>query len=323
MSSLTELLKRLSEAAQQPGALERVGAAFNRGAEQPGTFLKGRTLGDTPERLAAQFDWHPPREMGPSYYGLDNPADPSQRAYVKVLDRAGLKKYFDEEVVMGPNGISPFLERSDGLAPHPDQRFHIYDTAPLESSSGAGTRVYPVLYGTTLLRPNTYNIKGLLSGDNAHRNNYNLASMIMRRPDAGERLLASPEQFQHLKVDPVQLRTAGPDAQVGALQAEGALQLLRRLDASAGRSRADRSQFMLDLPARLGSSRPPTDTMRLAQQLRSEPNSSLRTIGPKSMRQFGIVQDVLEGRPVNPGAFRGLEYAGGGLVQAGCACRST
>lgn len=319
-----ELMARLLERLNEPGALERVGAAFNRGAELPGTFQRGRTLGDTPERLASQFDWSTPTpKYGDRNLYLPTPEDPTVGAHIKTHDRKSLEDYWAKELGIGStNGVSPYLR--PGALPDDANLFHLYDTQPLTASSRQGSRAYPTLYGNTLLTPGAYNVKGTLTGSNAHRNNYALASMIMRRPDAGERLLASPEQFVHLPMGDkgvAQLRRAGPDYQVGALQGEGALQLLRRLG-TASELNPGLRVLADEVPQWARSSTNPQTAERLGVGLRrADDTPSMWTVGPKSLRKLGIVQDALDESPVDPGAFRGLEFRQGGAVSPLASCR--
>lgn len=323
MSALADLLFQLTEAAKSPGALERVGSAFNKGAALPGTFERGRGLADTPERLAAQFDVGAPESLGMGVTRFGNPKDPgSGGVLTEIKDIDELRSYLRGENALGMSGG---FENPGSL---PSQaKFHLYDTAGLGNSTGVGKGMYPNLYAHTLADPNAYNVKAGLSGDNSHRVNYNLASMIMRRPDAGKRLLTSHSQFEHLlnDVEPVRFRTESPDYQVGALQSEGALQLLRRLGTAAKQhAGGPTQQYIEDLPGRLSSQMPKESIEALARRLRAQSNSmSLRTIGPASMRKFGIVQDALQGRQISPAAFRGLEFKGGGPVHAPtCTCRT-
>lgn len=317
---LAEVLARMMEAARGPGALERVGAEFNRGAKLPGTYERGRALADTPEGLATQFDWNTPKVVSQGYdlvLGFPEPGGEGIMATLQAMGKPGADKYWKEELggMVGHNGLEPFLR--PGVLPD-DARFHLYDTQAL-NNSGAGKRVYPVLYGNTLIDPGAYNIKAGLTGDNSHRANYNLASMIGRRPDSGERLLTSPEQFPMLEADPVKLRLAGPDVQMGTLQTEGALQALRRmLTASKKLADGQTKQLLEDLPGRLGTHMSPQDIEFLAKRMRGYlPNdTSLRTLGPSALRKLAITQDVLNERPVNPAAYRKLEFRSGGLAQA-------
>ena len=327
MSGLPEQLARLLEAARAPGALERLGAVFNRGAEQPGTFQRGRYFADSPEGLASQFDWNPPQPMGYTKLGAKVTRFPSpiEHGTGGVIDEYDdLDKLRLQLAGEGQLGMSGGFENAGTLSPL--AKYHLYDTQSLTNSSGAGTRAYPTMYGYTLLDPKAYNIRAGLSGDNAHRINYNLASAIMRRPGAGRNLLTSHSQFEMLpETEPVRFRTDSPDAQVGTLQAEGALQLLRRLKSTAAQyAPGDTRNFVERLPGRVSSDMDPRSVGDLAGELRSRINNrSVGTIGPASLRRFGITQDALLGRPVDPEAFRGLEFKFGGRVpghSASCGC---
>jgi hypothetical protein len=313
VSALTALMEALLSKATARGGQDAVGRAFLEGAERAGTFERGREFAKTPEGLAAQFDFGKAEPMTgqPSTVKVPDPQNHGAAAYMFANDQGGLRdlaKMYEGQ----PNGVQPFLDAGN----LPDAKFYNFDTGSFEQGSGAGTRAYPTLYGNVLNEPGAMNIKDSLSGPNAYRNNYALASAIMRQPDAGSRLLASPEQFQHLPVDVTALRTAGPQAQVGALQIEGALQTLRRLNSASVQG----ARGLDNLPSMLSSTMRPDQLAQAVAALRASTSQSTRPIGPKALRRLGIVQDVLNGREVDPAAFKRLEFKAGGLAQLSCNC---
>lgn len=318
MSALTALIEALARAAGESGGkgADKVGAEFLSGAARPGTFQRGRDFAQTPEGLAQQFDWgklEPLMSNGradPNTLRAFDPNDPTSAAFVFKMTPEEVKRYsarLTED--KGTNGYTPFVEA--GL---PEGEYHSYDTGAFTAGSGAGKRAYPSLYGNTLLTPDAFNIKDMLTGANAYRNNYALGNAIMRQPNAGERLLASPEQFQHLPVDVAALRTAGPERQVGSLQTEGALQTLRRLNTAAGQVSPALSHTLQNLPLSLTSSMSPSDLQAAFNAIQASRSTSLQNVGPAALRKLGIVQDVLTGRPVDPTAFKQLEFKEGGLA---------
>lgn len=322
MSALTELIELLTKrAADNAGAgIDKVGREFLDGAARPGTFERGRDFAKTPEGLAAQFDWGTPERFisGRDHLRLSAPEDPTSAAFMFKMPFEDMMKYSEAlKKNNDTNGYQPFLDRGD--LPK-GANYYSFDTGPLTEGSGQGKRAYGALYGNLLNDPLAYNVKDTLTGPNAYRNNYNLGSAIMRAPDAGSRLLASPEQFQHLPVDVAALRHQGPQRQVGSLQTEGALQTLRRLRTAGESQQGSRLGPRLEeAVGRLNSSMSPEDAKRIATMIRELNMRSTAPIGPGALRKLGIVKDSLEGREVNPAAFRRLEFKRGGLAQA-CDC---
>lgn len=319
MSVLTELMEYLVKAAGEHAgtAVDKVGAEFLSGAAKQGTFQRGREFAKTPEGLAAQFDWSAPQAGRSSdVKTFLDPNDPATKTVMFGNSLDDLKRY-DAMLRKNKEGsvYAPFLERGD--LP-PDATYWGFGTSELSRGSGAGTRAYPAMYGNVLSDPNAYNIKGGLTSSNAYRNNYALANAIMRDPKAGERLLASPEQFQHLAVNPAELRHSGAERQVGALQTEGALQTLQRLSAGFDKTgNMALRQKLLDLTDSLGSNISPADLQDAVNAVRAGALTNptdLGSIGPGALKKLGIVQDVVNGRPVDPRVYRGLEFSSGGAV---------
>lgn len=325
MSALTELIAALSRAAGESGgkALDKVGADYLSGAAQRGTFQRGREFAKTPEGLAQQFDWSVPKELDPGLPGsakrLGDPNDPTSAAWMFPMTHEELSRYGQSMSRDGKqNGYTPFTEKNA----LPQGNYYTFDTGSFKGGTGTGKKAYPTLYGNVLADPEGFNIKDSLTGANAYRNNYNLANAIMRQPNAGERLLASPEQFKHLPVDVSDFRTAGPERQIGTLQTEGALQTLQRMqNAAAWRPDSPMGKALGDLPGKLYSGMSPADLQAAYATLKGADSSGLDSIGPGALRKLGIVQDSLLGHTVDPSAFRGLEFKEGGLATAHrCGC---
>lgn len=321
MSALTELIELLSKRAGESAGkgIDKVGREFMDGAARPGTFERGRDFAKTPEGLASQFDWGVPEKFiwDSDHLRLSAPEDPTSAAFMFKMPYEDMAKYSEAlKKHNDTNGYQPFID-AGGLPK--DASYYSFDTGPLTEGSGQGKRAYGALYGNVINDPNAYNVKDTLTGANAYRNNYNLGSAIMRAPDAGTRLLASPEQFQHLPVDVAALRTAGPQRQVGSLQTEGALQTLRRLRDAGAQGGAGTARRLEEAVGRTNSGMSPEDAMRVAKMIREYNLRATAPIGPGALRKLGIVRDVLEGKDVNPAAFKRLEFKRGGLAQA-CDC---
>lgn len=303
---MEQLLKLGSENATK----EAVGKAFMTGAERRGTFERGKDFAKTPEGLAAQFDWGAPKsglgvENGPLKF--HNPDDPTEATWMFPQT----PKYIKDNAggTWGAPGYGPHADRLPTDGP-----IYSIDSGPLTQGSGSGTRAYPTMYGH-IRNEKAYNIKDVLSGVNAYRNNYAMSNAIMRDPEMGKRLLVSPEQFQHLNVDEGSFRHAPADWQVGTLQTEGALQTLRRLN-SAGTGQSEATRRGLEgIPAALSSYMSPGDLQGVLEAVRSSGSQSARSIGPRAIRRLGIVNDAAQGRNVNPDAFKGLEFRQGGPVR--------
>ena len=318
MGALTALFEALAaKSAEGAGgkAVDAVGNTFMRGAELPGTFQRGKEFAKTPEGLAAQFDWSVPQRRSD---GVTIYKDPNSDANVYLFAQNYaelLKKDAELRKRLGlqeGTTYSPFIDRGD--LPQ-DATYYTIGAGRLAQGSGAGTRAYPAIYGDILNNPNAVNIKDGLTGVNEYRNNYNLASAIMRRPDAGERLLTSPEQFRNVLADPAALRTAAPETQVGALQTEGALQTLQRLLAATTDKATPEA-----LRARLGnltfsSDMSPADLNAAYAAVKASNSAALKSTGPGALRKLGITSDALQGRDVNPAAFKGLEFSHGGALR--------
>lgn len=314
MSFLADLAEQLAKSATDTGFLDRVGKVFMDGAGKPGTFTQGRDFAKTPEGLAAQFDWGTPEAHGFNQTKFPNPTDNTQAGYALPVGR---KQFWDDNGATP--GFAPF-DRAGGLPT--GGNLYTFDTAALDAGSGQGSRAYPTMYGHILNDPDAVNIKEHLTGSNAYRNNYALSSAIMRNPDAGRRLLASPQQFLHLPVDVANFRTASPERQVGALQVEGALQTLQRMKSAANSAAVpDRLKQQLDsIPTMLSSSMSPGDYRLIGNTMDAVGSSgikstALRSTGPRTLRKLGIVSDVNAGYDVDPSAFRGLEFCSGGPVR--------
>lgn len=309
MSFLAELMQALTKKAVEGSLVDQVGKVFMDGAEKRGTFTQGKDFAKTPEGLAAQFNWGKP----------------------SVDEYSGIKRYFNPDDPGAYTTSYPVRSKDDMLTGYQEfdgklpshAKLYNFDTAPLTTGSGQGTRAYAAMYGDLLRDPDAFNIKEYMTGSNSYRNNYNLASAIMRQPDAGKRLLTSPDNFQKLPVDPTAFRTAPPERQVGGLQIEGALQTLQRMMHAQSSPLVPQGlkQRLDTLPSELSSTMSPNDLRSAMQVLEAvgQPGlkmSSLRSTGPRALRRLGIVNDVQAGYPVDPAAFRGLEFCGGGLVQA-------
>ncbi len=318
-AELAELLAKKVAAGVDAKATAKVGEKFLEGAELPGTFERGRQFAKTDAGLAAQFDWGVPQRVDPiqegfhPYFIVPRPGD-TKGAYAFGLDAEGVRKAEAQSAKWSPrNGMTPHMDDIKG------RDYYTFSTGNLRKNSGEGTSAYPTLYGLVSNRPGMINIKDDLTAINAQRNNAHMANAIMRDPSLGERLWASPEQFNQLPgVDVRALKRAGAETQVGSLQTEGALSTLRRVDQVLGDPRMDpavRSR-LLDSTQSLSSHASPAEIAQLARLLQQAGTPSL---GERSLRRAGIVRDVLEDRPVNPEAFKRLEFSQGGLAQA-CAC---
>ena len=318
MSAITEAIARLAEWASQHSNLEQAGATFNKGYGLPGTYTQGRTLAATPEGLAAQFGWSAPERINsritPDYFFLKYPHPDDHGAATLAFAH----KYGDLDELSranGPgNGIQPFL---DAQSLPKDGRFYTFDSGALGESSGAGKRAYPTMYANVLNEPGAFNIKDSLLLPSQYRNNYALASMIGRRPDAGQRLLSSPEQWKNLNIDPAEFANQSPDFQVGALQSEGALQTLRRFQAAADSAGPGSPLYgrIQALSGQLGSatSNPGVINSGLSA-LRATGSSSADSMGASTLNKLGMILDSSQGSPVNLKRFNQLEYRSGGKV---------
>lgn len=324
MSFLAELMEKLVAKAADNAAVGRVGKSFMDGAERQGTFTQGKDFAKTPEGLAAQFNWSKPEDVGTregpgTTLKFPNPDDNTEAAWMFRLKPEYIRQ----------QGSSVNQYPMPGMAPHvkaglPDGKFYNMDTGPLSAGTGQGTRAYPTLYGNILNDPDAYNIKDMLSGVNSYRNNYAMANAIMRKPDAGKRLMMSPEQFRNQpNIDVAALRMAAPEDQVGKLQTEGGLETLRRLIAATNDPNATdyTRQALEGLPSSLSSSMSQGDLGRYVTTLQRSGAPAVQSVGPKALRRLGVTSDALQGYDVDPAAFRGLEYCDGGLVQAGMGVR--
>ena len=328
-SGLRSLFESLMAKSAEKGALERVGAEFLQGAERPGTFTQGREFAKTPEGLAAQFEWGVPEAMGNNRGGVSmyRYADPDSS-----LDRAAFSFPADYKTLYEYRGMEGIRPHIMGGGMPADGVFYGVDTAGLDmpskakgafgrsgSSQGAGVKAYGTIYGHILNDPRGINYKDELKAPNVHRLNYNMASAYMRDPSRAKRLLTTPEQFAHLPVDAGNFYRAAPETQVGTLQTEGALQALRRLNSAAAEPSAPAHlrAALESLPERLSSRTSPYELSRMVSSVRGlDPYSrSTGTLGPRALRRLGIVADRLQGREVDPAAFRGLEYKDGGKVE--------
>lgn len=318
MSALSELAEYIARVAGERGgaALDKTGAEFMAGAARPGTFQQGREFANTPEGLAAQFNWSvPDYPVGGGHMRTLNPNSPDSAAWLFKQDPNDFKAMAAYK--NGQNGVAPYL---DQLLGHPGS-VYVMDTGNLSAGTGEGKRAYPALYGNVLNEPEALNVKDALTPVNAWRNNYNLSSAIMRQPNAGERLLASPSQFNHLGdvMAPQigQWAGMGPERQVGAMQTEGALEAMRRLAQAAGNVNNP------VLRARLLAA-PSSDPLALSRQFSAvqaarmapENKALLQSLGPAALKKLGIVSDTAQGLPVNPAVYQQLEFRQGGLAQA-------
>jgi len=311
---LAKLLTALINGASAQKKLERaVGEEFYRAADDvPDMFRRGRRYGQSRADLENQF--------GVQF--RDYPGSTS----VTVPGAAG-KASMDYVMSPGPSDTATFPRY------RPRVMFDTSMLAPPGTSSGAGAGrgAYAAMFGTLLENPELVNMVDStgLTRRNEHRRNLNQAAALLRAPELSRQIALDPFQFAHQRrVDPEQFMRRSPVEQVGALQAEGALQTIRRMDetAHAAKGKAGGEEFAAKLQEarrRAFRSSDPADFSVLATLLREGeslgiPKSLYDTIGEGALRRAALVSDIVDGRPgARANLYSGLEFARGGGVRNG------
>lgn len=307
---LTKLLTALVNGASAQKKLERaIGEEFYRAADDtPDMFRRGRRYGQSRADLENQF--------GVQF--RDYPGSTS----VAVPGASG-KASMDYVMNPDPSDTATFPRRRPRV---------MFDTSMLAppgtySGAGAGRGAYAAMFGTLLENPELVNMVAStgLTRRNEHRRNFNQAAALLRAPELSRQIALDPFQFAHQRrVDPEQFMKRSPIEQVGALQAEGALQTVRRLDETAHAAKGARGDAfaarLQEARRRAFSSSDPADFSALATLLREGeafgvPKSLYDTIGEGALRRAALVSDIVDGRPGwREGLYSGLEFARGGRV---------
>lgn len=308
-----ELLRKTATTA--PDA-ERLGAAFMRAAERPGTFERGRSFADGVAGLEQQFGVA--RAPVPEMY---------KELYTQALrQQGGDEPRFFVQTRQGRQAVQDsFPSDSEQAwldAGLPDKPIHTFESLDMLPGSGEGQRVYPAAYAMMAQGdPEALNLSAGLSPVNRTRRSYLQASALMRDPEMASRILVDPGQLEG--VHPAgrmpmgqrgaahpetlqQFHAQSPTGQVGALQAMAAYRTLQGLSAGAA---AD------PLAAVLGNPMDKEALNALISAVQARKDHTL-PFGVRSAKRLGLAMGTLadENAPVPEWLTRGMEYAGGGSV---------
>ncbi len=212
-----------------------------------------------------------------------------------------------------------------------DTRFMEFDTsglAPFGSygGGGAGRGAYAAMYGDLLDDPRKINFTSALSQRNEHRRNYNQAAALLRDKRLARQILVDPFQYDGAglardRPNPQYFMERSPEEQVGALQAQGALQLYNKILKTADHK--DVYPDMRDeVRGLLGDdfyhSEDPASFAAMANTLRRSgaPSREYDTIGASALRRAALIADIVGERSggIRRSLLDGLEYRRGGKV---------
>lgn len=336
MAGALNVLAKLKTALEPGGKearrlMELIGEQFYTAADEtPAMFQRGRKYALTDDGLSQQFGVRIDRDMGTAESGLPRPQSPGAGYfYDSNLAAKGPASMFSvdyPEMVKGGWGADNLNKDEIGEYFDPNTRFAEIDAFNLKSprgegGGGAGRGVYAAMYGSLLQDPRLVNYTSALSKRNEHRRSYNQSAALLRDPRLAKQILADTYQLP-TNPDyrrPVRFRQLTPEGQVGLLQSEGALELMKRIGATA-RS-ADLypgvREKLYDITTRvLPQSEDPADFALAADALRRSgaPAHLYDTIGASALRKAALVNDVVGGRPMRRSLLEGLEYRVGGRV---------
>jgi hypothetical protein len=121
-------------------------------------------------------------------------------------------------------------------------------------------------------------------------------------------------------IEPERFMRRPPEEQVGALQAQGALETLRKLETVYGKEPRDSpikgalQRMYEELIPRIGDPAEFTEAAGKLRRAEAAPHI-YDTIGEAALRRAALVSDIVEGRPgARRHLFQGLEYRAGGRV---------
>lgn len=328
MSGALRLLQRLLDVdGRSARAVERtIGEELYRAADTtPDMFQRGRSFADGRAGLEAQF--------GVQFEDL-----PQGDATLVNLpgQRIEYAPTISEHVYDAAISPKSALTKNAGIAgsgsfyPN-DTRFMEFDTSGLApfgayGGGGAGRGAYAAMYGDLLDDPRKINFASTLSQRNEHRRNYNQAAALLRDKRLAKQILIDPFQYDGSgltrdRPNPQHFMERSPEEQVGALQAQGALQLYRKILKTAEHPDVfpDRRDAIRGL---LGDefyhSEDPASFAAMANDLRTSgaPSREFDTIGASALRRAALLADIVGERPggIRRSLLTGLEYRRGGKV---------
>ena len=297
-----------------------IGETFFTAADDvPGFFQRGRTFADGTKGLEEQFGTRVNREGNFAEIFANDPRTLGPAILDTYSQKRMLEKMFANDNLRRAE-ISEFPKQTN---------FVEYNTSDLEGpnlsgGTGAGKGVYATLFGMLNEDPYAVNFTSALTDRNKHRRSYNQAAAILREPKLGKKILIDPYQVTHTpdgkSPRPRQFMKMDPVEQVGRLQAEGALQTLRRLE-NTMRSR-DTYPAQLPMIRDIAEETVPFgetsgDFARAADNLRRSgaPASYYDTIGASALRKAGLIDDLFSQRGLRRDLFQGLEFRRGGPVR--------
>lgn len=313
MEKIAKAMALLRRTATTPADAERLGGAFMRAAERPGTFERGRSFADGVAGLEQQF-------------GVERAAVPElyKDMYAYALKQKGAEEpRFFGQVRQGRRGvIDSFPSDSEQAwldAGLPDRPIHTFESLDMQPGSGEGQQVYPAAYAMLAQEhPDALNLSAGLSDVNKTRRSYLQSSALMRDPSMAGRVLVDPGQLEGVypagrsplgrqgsaHPDTLQaFHAQSPQGQVGALQAMAAYRALQGLSTGAA---ADPLAHFLENPLN-------EDALRALVAAHRNPSAPF---GTRSAKRLGLTMGTLEDEtaPVPDWLTRGMEYAGGGSV---------
>ncbi len=329
MSGALRTLKMLLDykPKRETQAIERaIGEEFYRAADTtPSMFQRGRSFAEGRAGLEDQFGvkFEDLPQGNATLVNL-----PGQRIeYPPTISEHEFELAIDPKYPFTkPSGIA-----GSGSYYQKDTRFMEFDTsglAPFGSygGGGAGRGAYAAMYGDLLDDPRKINFTSALSHRNEHRRNYNQAAALLRDKRLARQILIDPQQYTGATLardlpNPKYFMERSPEEQVGALQAQGALQLYNKILKTANHKDTYpemRDEVLGILGDDFYHSEDPASFAAMANTLRRSgaPSREYDTIGASALRRAALIADIVGERPggIRRSLLDGLEYRRGGKV---------
>lgn len=316
LKMLKAMLLRDGESELVRRAEQAVGERFLTAAENPKMFVKPKDLGKDNDSIL--------RNTGGSFQELSN----GSFLYYPSAGGAALHR----PVTVARHMRSDLHRDAPWLTPQAvselpvDGNFYRIDTADLHQGTGAGKEAYGAIYQRILNDPKGHNFTDALTDANVLRRNYNMGAALMRDQKAGRRILLDSDQAPHHKnIDVGEFRYRYPEEQLGVLQSEAALGVLERLQRLAGLQQdPNRRGALARIAEDLTTAQRPEYWRGAAELIRTpgkggpQHNPGSKLIGPSALKRAAIVNDLLDGKSIEPSFFEQLEFRhGGSTSQAG------